>query len=306
MKPRICLMIGMVFSLVGFAGCTHYVEQETPPGQLAAPIQPVEGRAYRNFDREDQSPAPAASEDTKPNKFDRATVLPDFDRAYKAAGSPRLAVFFNRTLSDEVREWRTDIRGVVAISGDVTASDGEKRSTFKGPGGISAYAQTHVENDTLRAYPADESWKWRFEQGFLDPLIDARARVVDRATIMRLEAAASGRQGSAYNPMAVKKVEMDALLGKADLFVEILVQRDPQSDVGYVFKATAKEVKTGFVLANVTSLDWDYRPVQKKIIATDRGYEITSEPLDAQLPGIDVVADDLSLALMRSLANRWR
>ena len=105
--------------------------------------------------------------------------------------------------------------------GDVSDQKEKVHEPSKGPGGVSEYAQTHL-SDKKRISP-EEDWMWEFEDGFLNPFIDIGVNIVDRATIMRLTAADSGQQGSAYNPIAVKKIEMDSLKGKADLFIEILI-----------------------------------------------------------------------------------
>lgn len=147
---------------------------------------------------------------------------------------------------------------------------------------------------------------WGFEEGFLNAFLDAGATLVDRATIMRGAAAESGKQGDGFDLLAVKQVEMDALRDKADMFVEILIRRSPASTLGYDFKASAKEVDTGTIRANVSSRGWQYNlegEAAKKVVATDTGYEFVE--VTAQLPDINVISRDLALALMRSLAMNW-
>lgn len=290
-------------------GCTTYVEQPTPPGQVAAPIHARPVKPYRNphvqevtpnqVPQQEAAPAPTVSQ---PLMSD--TIAEDFNLVYRKAGSPRLAVFLNRSLSDEVREWRTTHRAVISVKGEMTWEDPEKSVPFKGPGGVAAYEQTHM-GESRRSSP-EEGWMWRFEEGFLGPFLDVGAKVVDRATIMRLTAAASGRQGSAYDPIAVKKIEMDSLTGKADLFLEVLIRRNPGTDLGYEFKASAKEVSTGIIRANVSTIGWNYgvEPTEK-VIATASGYRFIEDKDSTQLPEASIVSRDLALALMRSLAQNW-
>ncbi len=313
MRQSLCRFFIAAVFVVAAIGCSgqKYVEQDTPTGQVAPPIRTVAPQPYRpSYDTGAPPVESAESGEAEgiTSRFDAGSIIPDFERVYQSAGSPRLAIFLNRSLSDEVREWKTRSRAVIAVGGNYSYQDENRSESVEGPAGVSVYGQQHVET-TGRYHPGGEEWMWRFEDGFLGPFIDARARVVDRATIMRLTAAASGQQGSAYDPIAVKKIEMDALTGKADLFIEILIRREPKSAVGYAFKATAKEVNTGIIRANVTSLDWDYKGKKtEKVIATDTGYEFVEDSggTESDLPDINVVSKDLALGLMRSLAHSWR
>jgi len=302
--------------LFALNGCSQYVEQPTPPGQVAPPIHPIQAKPYRNPYAEATPPSPAQrSQHATPTPAQpiangpimNGSILVEFEDIYFRTGAKRIAIFLNRALSDEVREWQTKKRAVLSVQGELTRQDGETTETFKGPGGASSYYQTHSKS-AERESP-DESWMWQFEEGFLEPFLSIGANIVDRATIMRLTAAQSGQQGNAYNPMAVKKIEMDSLRGKADLFVEILIRRAPASKIGYEFKATAKEVNTGIIRANVTSINWQYGglpQVSEKVIATDTGYKFVEDKDAEYFPEVSVVARDLSLALMKSLARSWQ
>jgi hypothetical protein len=305
-----------VLIFLPLTGCT-YVEQPTPPGQVAplppppARVEPV--KPYRNPNVQPTAPPPEPVASAQATGTGQAQAGPlmspaaqkEFDRVYRKKDSPRLAIFLNRSLSDEVREWRTTDRAVLSVKGECTRQEGDRTETYKGPGGASAYGQTHI-SDRARTSPG-EAWMWRFEEGFLGPFLDIGAKIIDRATIMRLTAAASGRQGSAYDPIAVKKIEMDSLTGKADLFIEILIRRAPNSTLGYEFKASAKEVNTGLIRANVTTLDWNYGiETREKVVATSTGYKFVEDEDASRLPEINIVSRDLALALMRSLAANWQ
>jgi hypothetical protein len=237
--------------------------------------------------------------------FSSAAIVPRFSEVYRAQGQPRLAIFFNRALSDEVREWKTTDRGIMVVEGKFTTEEDGRKEHFEGPGGAGVYRQSHLQ-DARRSSPG-EAWMWRFEEGFIRPFLEARALVVDRATILRLTAAASGRQGSAWNPMAVKKIEMDSLKGNADLFLEILIRREPQSGIGYEFRATAKEVDTGIIRAYISSADWNYgTETEEEVVATSSGYQFVDKKDTLELPDIRTVSGDLALALMRAMTENWQ
>jgi hypothetical protein len=234
-------------------------------------------------------------------------------------------VFLNRALTDEVREWYTPSRLVVSgelkgvslsgVGGEsaqlAVPGQGAKAETAVaakeikvkgGPG--SFYEQAHAELEERGLPPED--WMWQFEESFLGEFLRAKAVIVDRATIVRLIAAQGGKQGDAHDLLSVKTVEMDAVKEKADMFMELLVRRNPASPVGYEFKATVKEVSTGRILANVSSLEWKQRELDdltgKKYRATDRGYVAVDE---GTFPKLDRVAAMLALDVMDALVYIW-
>lgn len=313
---RVLLCLAAVWMAFGCLGCVQYVEQPTPSGQVAQPVaQPITqplaqapAQPYRAESAAVPPPVtPLAEEQAAPEApgplFDDS-IIGDFAQSYGYQNRPRLAIYFNRSLSDEVREWVTRDRDVLSIQGTYTKTEEDSFVQEDYQGGVSAYSQRHLDSPS-RLSPG-EGWMWEFEDGFLQPFLEISANVLDRATIMRLAAQQSGRQGSAYDPIAVKKIEMDALTGKADLLIELLVRRNPNVNIGYEFKAVAKEVQTGVIRAMVTSRGWDYsfEPVEK-VVADGTGYHFVTETNNA-LPELNVVSRDLALALMRSLDANWR
>lgn len=306
------IMSAGLLMLIGAGACTQYLEKPTPSGQVVASAPVKVAEPYRN----PYAPAPNHQAPVSYRSSEMAheagpmfssAVAEDFRLVYQAAGSPKMAIFLNRELSDEVREWFTEERLVVSFDGKFEQKSGEDSASVTGPGGVSVYGQTHLEEG--RRLSPNESWMWRFEDGFLDPFLNIGTNIVDRAAIMRLAAAESGKQGSAYEPITVKKIEMSALIDSADLYVEILIRAEPSSALGYEFKASAKEVATGRIRANVTSLDWRYgadaEPFEK-VVATSTGYEFVKVSPENKLPKMNVISRDLALSLMRALADNWR
>lgn len=303
-------------------GCAKivYLDNPTPPGAVPPPppinepqvkelertFEPdtgsettgVASEYYAVSDKIIRKQAPAVKADASAGTIQRFTAM------YNSKGKPRIAIFLNRTLSDEVREWRTEQRAVISGEGSISRSIETERSyreeTVKGP--LSVYNQQHIEEGDRRPSPT-EGYIWSFEDGFMRPFLMAGTRLIDRGTIMRLIALDSGQQGSAYDPITVKAIEMSALVNKADVFIEILIAKYPSAQSGYEFKAVAKEVKTGRILANATSLNWDKdRLKSKKIIATNSGYEIVDEE---NMPKVQNVSRDLAIDLMNSLLSIW-
>jgi len=214
-----------------------------------------------------------------------------FQKGYDASGKPRIAVFLNRVLSDEVRDWTMD-------EGWVFYAETTGKGGWRGEG----YYVDPVDESGARPNPR-EYWMWAFEDGFIEPFTETGAKLIDRATILRLTAAQEqGKQGT-LRPLASKKIETDALVGYADVFIEVLISTDPSSSYGFQFKSTAKEVKTGRLLANVTSVSWERDAAQEEYVGTRHGYkkaERTAKP-----PKLQETARTLALETMSALARTW-
>ena len=310
------MLLGLVLCFVFLmAGCStvHYMETETPAGKVpeASPA-PIAPDSQSKQIHSNQSKPGTISEIEQAQTMHQNTpaqqtvshnargTIHRFQSAYTRHQRPKIAVFLNRTLSDRVREWESSSR--LVISGDyrkqTSGTSDEKTHISKG---ISAYGQTRLQ-DQKRPDP-EELWVWKFEDGFMHPLFQAGAQLVDRSTIMRLCAASSGEGKNSYATVSKQEIEMKALQGYADLFVEILIAKSPSSPLGYEFKATANEVGTGTILANVTSLSWQGQNHKKREVrATSHGYQVIETE---RIPSISEVASDLSLELMRSLARAW-
>lgn len=233
-----------------------------------------------------------------------AGTIKKFAAAYKSRNNPKIAIFLNRTLSDDVREWKTGYRGVVAGSGSVTTSSETqlryREETVKGPVAVSLQQENGVKEARDNT---SESYLWEFEAGFMQPFLSAQANLVDRATILRLVSKDSD-QGLANDLIETKKNEMNALLNHADIFIELLITRSPSAPTGYEFKAVAKEVKTGRILALATSLSWDNAgEAPKKVITTETGYKIIDDP---KMPKVQHVSKDMAIDLMNGLVTGWK
>ena len=292
------LILLLVLAFAG-QGCLHYVEEPTPSGQVAVPqtVTPV------------PPPTPAAVSIATAAGPEQPAVKDDVDAqafrdSYRKAGSPRIAIFLNRALSDDVREWKAYSRQVVSVSNSGTSTTKGNSTITKSSGGV-AIGRQYYQEEPGRVDPG-EGWMWRFEDGFLEPFLANGVRVVDRATIMRLAAASSAKQGSVHDPVSVKQIEIQALQDKADLFIEILIREDAAADLGYEFKATAKEVRTGIIKVNVTSREWSKQEgAVKTARATSEGYTFSTSGSEEGFPAVEVVASGLASTTLKSLERGW-
>lgn len=274
---------------------------------IAAPLY---GQAPGPVDR------PTGTVLTPPPRPDyRATVEAVIDRfqpLYVKRGSPKIAVYWNRQLTDRLGQWVADERLVVGTQAGAMA----ERQTTTPPGstppgstttwraGGSAETITSRQRfapDRERASP-HEIWNWEFENGFLDPLLGAGVQVVDRATILRLTASqAKGTGVGSVGMPDAQTLEVNALQGYADLFVEVLVSASPYGVAGYEMNAVVKNVRNGVLMAHVNSRNLPPSQPAGEYVATSRGFEFKPRP-----PELRRVASDLALGVMDALANFWR
>lgn len=340
-------IIAMVMPVV-LTGCvTKVVHEETtpagsvPPAQVAPDTRSPLGRS---------SPATAIGRSSRSSGHEspgkpgtgigrsldgHGEVVDRFAAAYRTAGAPRIAVFLNRELSADVREWQSDGRLVVSGSGSLRAeaatvsgarasAPGTSATSVGGEGtmvegesdgqGASIAAQ-QFQHEKLRRAPAEE-WMWEFEEGFLGPFVQANANMVDRATIMRLSADYDAVDDK-HNPASVKKVEIEALKDRAEIYVELLVTSSSESPYGYVFRCVAKDIQTGIILANITSIPVEEPQLvatsegvvereraadttREIIVETPNGFEVRED-----VPPLRVASEALAHELMAALTQRW-
>jgi hypothetical protein len=324
-----CLGISLIVAL-GLAGCTTYVETPTQQADIS-PVAPAPIGGTHDPAMAQGTQQAAISDRTSPfiGKPLSGSVKPladevytasiqAFGEAYKRADSPRMAIYFNRVLSDEVREWITSSRSVVSGEGEsvsvgagptVITDEGAVINTNNGiqaqgsndkQRGVVAYEQRHREQ--AQRQDPEASWMWRFEDYFLQPFLKAGAETVDRATILRLVAAGQD-QSDPYKVTAVKQIETTALTSHADVLIEIKINRDHASPTGYAFRAVAKETKTGVIVGSVTKAGQDYRYAKSfEAVATDKGYELKKGSTALVLENI---SQELAIDLMNSMKMVW-
>ncbi len=276
------------FGLIYLASCTtactrQYLDHPAPAGNPPPPAYAaVSQPAIQEIPRYKDALPPrggnaqkGSSSVTGVTKSEARQTAQDFQSEYKRQGAPKVAIFLNRQLSAEVRQWRTSERTVISGKGGEigdTTQNAFTTTSSKTKGEISAYDQKYIEEVNRRA--PSESYLWAYEDGFMQQLLQSGVYLLDRATIMRLNAVNNG-QGSAYDPLSVKKVEINSLTDNADIFVELLISKSSSTPFGYEFKAVAKEVKTGRILANTTSLNWNWSSTKGyKAVADNSGYQL--------------------------------
>lgn len=189
-------------------------------------------------------------------------VVAGFAQAYASHGKPRLALYWNRQLSEALSDWYSDVR-VVNRSETNSTMSGEFNLNQSGANQNTLEIERRVQ-DTRRGVTS-ESFEWEFQDAFLAPFLEAGATVVDRAAMVRLTGADMPTTGE-------KTIEVRALQGKADYLLEILVAPNWRSSTGYELRTRILDVKTGAIVAMVNSKNLKEWNPEKPVLATDKGF----------------------------------
>jgi len=205
----------------------------------------------------------------KPNPFlPQEDVIARFREAYARGGRPRLAVWWNRQLSDTLAQWYSESRTVTA---DKTRNTTEGDLSLKQSGGRQSVTETQRRTGDAAERPARaETWDWEFQDGFLAPFMQADASVMDRTMITRI-------MGAGAEEIDPKTVEVMAMQTMADVMIEVLVADSSLSATGYELRARILDVKTGRVLGMVNSRSLKEWQKTDKATASQRGFELPDE-----------------------------
>jgi len=276
------------------------VAAQVPPPPPVAPAPPVESAppGLRLVPRDTMVLTPPPKPD-----FEAiiAASIDRFQEAYTRKSSPKIAVYWNRQLSDRINEWRRQERIALTSASDrreAVKVEDERRQANKSDLSIEKHT---AANDPQRQGP-DELWMGEFQSGVLDPLLQAGAQVVDRATIIRLMAATNPAAAGSAGMLSEQHVEMKALQGFAQLVIEILATPSRQASAGYELTAVVKDVNSGVILANVNSRNMkrELLPATKEYVATPRGFELRETP-----PRLFDVARNLTINVMDAMTSYW-
>ena len=301
-------MRGLVLASVLGLISTSVVAQGVPPYDPAAIVKiPVE---------RGQLP-PVLTPVAPGQSADQIATSDRFKRAYEAHKSPRIAIFWNRTLSDSVASGKLHVEqesSAVAVGGSsqtygsggsstsiqpygygqsIQTDSGAQVNTTFGAGGVSAREKVvgDVQQGSGSRSPSMvERDDWRFESAFKEPFLQAGVKLVDRNTAIRVA-------GDKSNESDVQRAEIKALQGLADLFIEVLQTYDPVSPTGLLFRISIKDVKSGGIVADLTSDGTAGKDAAPEYAATDRG---CVRKTGGQPDGILV-----ALAAMRRLTQAW-
>lgn len=158
-------------------------------------------------------------------------------------------------------------------------------------------------SDPVNEWPSSlterSGFRHHFENQMNRALIQAKTRVVDFDTVLQLAAVDSGKtMKDLEDELASKRIEITALREYTDLFIEIHCQIDANAPSGYLFRAVAKEVQTGQIIADTLCNNFGAGKIY--VEAGEAGYAVKQT-----LPDLDQTANYLNEYLMADLSAAW-
>jgi|GEM_PF-6786012 len=288
-----CAVLGAAFFAASGAlaqGVPPYV----PPAADAPQAAPIPGLGGIGADgyRTDvpgvltRQPRPGA-----PAAIDRNTTVASYRAAYAAQNRPRIVVYWFRQLG----ELAGQDCAIEVISRDNRQASGSAAGELGVLGRAQIDAQTQRSGESSNCVviggragtggqagaTPDEFFGAGFESAFTNAMLDASTRMIDRTAIVRTTAAASPqRAGNAQN------IETAALLGKAELLMEIVMLEDPRSPTRKSFRVATKDVASGEIVATLVT-----RAIPPELLR--RRYEARDGSLvRGQREQLDTVAQD--------------
>lgn len=296
------LGVGLAGALL-LAAAAALAQAPVPPPPAATPAIGADG--YRT------GVPPVLAPEAAPKGADDSLVVARFRQAYAARRQPRIAIWWNRELSDNVATQWVDDRRLQNNIGIESAGSGSQ-TTLTNPTGtrterfsdgradirqdIHERSGAVVAGTERRRAGLSERSSWDFETGFAQAYLEAGSRLVDRATILRT----IGGGRPAGDKPDVQAIESAALLGKADLLMEILMTQDARAPAGWAFRISVKDIQSGQIVMSMVSTG--PRPSATPAFqATSTGFA----PRAAETTAVDVVARHLAVESMDRLASLW-
>jgi len=211
-------------------------------------------------------------------------LIARFIASYRRAGTPRVAILFNRELGDQLAAWTMDARTVVAQ----THTPGERVLT--------------IDRQYAGAPKAESDYcRWAFEKGLTAPFFAAGVRLVDATVAMEMAARTSSDPTTGHT--ADINTNLQALKTTTDWVVQVTFMGDPAAGQTCQIRAIATRLADGRMLAAeiLRSSDVIHPQPPPRIIAASGGYRFENEP--PQPVTVDECARHMAAKLMAELVQ---
>ena len=235
-------------------------------------------------------------------------AIADFSKLYKKAHSPKIALFWNMALSDSVKDNQVKTVKITGSSKDSINTSEQNTSGLKGAmkltdgDEISKFNITKTESNekvsenNQRSTTLTERDMLKTQTSFMNTMRRAGVRFIDRNSILRVSAISEKAEST-------PELETKALLHKADLLMEVIMVKDDDAPLGWGFKMSLKNLKTGEEKSALYTLA---RPLASSSVhseyrATDTGFEkITYQPKST----IEDVGASLAVDVMSEIGSK--
>lgn len=200
----------------------------------------------------------------------KRAVQEQFRDTYARAGRPRIVIYWNRELDDELTDRKTqhvDIRAAGIEAGPVSAGavriDSAESISNRAAGGSVPRRLAAVET------------------AFVQTMAQHGVRLADRAAILRIEHARSRKTkgGTQLASADTRANEIDALAAHADLLLEIGVLESGNGPDEVEFKVIAKNTQSGAIPFSLTTrAHGQVNPAETGFVAGESGFVRRASP----------------------------
>lgn len=269
LHPKASLLVGLLLLNVWQCALAGPYRDDEPP-TLSAPVREV---------------------------HDDTPIFNAFARSYKAAGRPRVALFWNRELTDQLKR-KTEIvsketERFSSTESDDTVSDSAGMHRLHEYDSLkqSVNKQTENEYDDNHRSGLNEKGDTILRTVFRDMMAAAGVHFVDRTLMLRTTAAEDDSRDT-------QLTETRGLINKADWLMEIVLVNDDDAPLGYGFKVSVKSLKKSMVIAEFYTQALPAPQGKQPYIATSNGFERAP----ARQLGVHDIGYSLGLEVMRYLS----
>lgn len=288
---KLTLGIGVALATAS-AAMAQYRDGQPPVGQ--------DGGLYRNGQPQVLAPPP-------PPPDASIGASQRFRAANTRAKRPRIVIFWNREFTDDVASKHEDYVKSRSSSATMVAGASESvagwgysasRGAAMGVTASEGEVRSGVDNmtDNRRGSQYGEAEDFDLEAAFTNVLQGAGANLIDRTSIMRTTGLAKGA-GERSN---VQGIETSAILGKADIVLEVVQLADYRKSTGVSYRVIARNVRTGRVLATLSTSAKPPVGRQPWVAGSD-GRMVRATPPE---PGPQEIGRQLAVETMNALAAR--
>lgn len=237
-----------------------------------------------------------------------------FKEVYERLGKPRVVIYWNKILSDDIAQRQERVLDVQDINR--TTNNNSRQSTSGDVAGMTvnqgdnqvARQQRTVEttytiDNGKKTKQIDERIDAAVQSQFNSHLQTAGMRIVDRTMILRNAHLNDSKERNPQKTPDVLATEGKALHGFADILLEMELIPDAKSPFGLGFKVVGRRIADGTQVVNLYTIAVPQKVVPlpvTKYVATSKGYEkvtISSPPPAVTLP--EVIAQLSAETLMQ-------
>lgn len=233
-----------------------------------------------------------------------SNTVEEFRADYRAAGRPRVSLFWNVAFDDSTETERQNIDQTQSsrfesssgrdtqnngVAGDSTAREQDQKSTEV----VDHTTSSRALNPAKRAVPLDTVTAVELETAFRRQFQAAEVRLVNRDFNIRITQA--DRDRGAIDP---KLIEADAVSDHSDWLLEILMVPDVQTSLGIGFKVTVTDVNSGTELLSIYTARPQLETPPSYYVATASGFELRHPQ---RQPSADDVGGSLAREIMESM-----